>query len=37
MAEIYASWPALTRPSIKARAAIDGLVKPGHDEKSLTH
>jgi hypothetical protein len=24
----------LTRPSVEARAAIDGRVKPSHDEKS---
>jgi hypothetical protein len=27
----FSSWPGLTRPSVKARAAIDGRVKPGHD------
>jgi hypothetical protein len=25
------SWPGLTRPSVAARASIDGRVKPGHD------
>jgi hypothetical protein len=35
MAGIHASWPGLTRPSVKACAAIDGRVKPGHDKKSM--